>query len=113
MRRVLKWIGIVLGGLILLILIAAVALYAIGMGLLTPTVSALVSRRGGAHAGTALGLESSAKSLGLIAGAVLGGVLFGASVTIPFWLGSGLLLGLAPIFAWSGRRTGEPQAVAR
>ncbi len=78
-----------------------VALYAIGMGLLTPAVSALVSRRGGSHAGAALGLESGAKSLGQIAGPVLGGVLFGASVTIPFWIASGLLLGLAPIFAWS------------
>ena len=87
---------------------ALVALYAIGMGLLTPAVSALVSRRGGAHAGAALGLESGAKSLGQIAGPLLGGVLFGASVAVPFWLASGLLLGLAPIFAWSGRRTREP-----
>ena len=87
---------------------ALVALYAIGMGLLTPAVSAIVSRRGGAHAGAALGLESSAKSLGQIAGPVLGGVLFGASLAVPFWLASGLLLGLAPIFAWSGRRTHEP-----
>jgi DHA1 family multidrug resistance protein-like MFS transporter len=77
-----------------------VALYAIGMGLLTPAVSALVSRRGGTHAGAALGLESAAKSLGQIVGPVLGGVLFGASVAIPFWLASGLLLCLAPIFAW-------------
>jgi DHA1 family multidrug resistance protein-like MFS transporter len=77
-----------------------VAVYAIGMGLLTPAVSALVSRRGGAHAGAALGLESGAKSLGQIAGPLLGGVLFGASVAVPFWLASGLLLGLAPIFAW-------------
>ncbi|MBK7583246.1 MAG: MFS transporter [Myxococcales bacterium] len=87
---------------------ALVASYGIGMGLLTPAVSALVSRRGGAHAGAALGLESGAKSLGQIAGPVLGGVLFGASVAIPFWLASGLLLGLAPVFAWSGRRTLEP-----
>jgi len=79
---------------------ALVALYAIGMGLLTPAVSALVSRRGGTQAGAALGLESGAKSLGQIAGPVLGGVLFGASVTIPFWIASGLLLGLAPIFLW-------------
>jgi DHA1 family multidrug resistance protein-like MFS transporter len=77
-----------------------VALYAIGMGLLTPAVSALVSRRGGTHAGAALGLESGAKSLGQIAGPLLGGVLFGASVAVPFWLASGLLLGLAPVFAW-------------
>ncbi len=77
-----------------------VALYAIGMGLLTPAISALVSRRGGAHAGAALGLESGAKSLGQIAGPVLGGVVFGASVAVPFWLASALLLGLAPIFAW-------------
>jgi len=87
---------------------AMVALYGIGMGLLTPAVSALVSRRGGAHAGAALGLESGAKSLGQIAGPVLGGVLFGASVAVPFWLAGGLLLGLAPVFAWSGRRTNEP-----
>jgi len=77
-----------------------VALYAIGMGLLTPAVSALVSRRGGTHAGAALGLESGAKSLGQIAGPLLGGVLFGASVTIPFGIASGLLLCLAPVFAW-------------
>ncbi len=87
---------------------ALVALYGIGMGLLTPVVSALVSRRGGAHAGAALGLEGGAKGLGLIAGPLLGGVLFGASVAVPFWLASGLLLGLAPVFAWSGRRTPEP-----
>jgi DHA1 family multidrug resistance protein-like MFS transporter len=90
------------------IVFALVASYGIGMALLTPAVSALVSRRGGAHAGAALGLESSAKSLGQIAGPVLGGVLFGASVAVPFWLASGLLLGLAPIFALSGRRTHEP-----
>lgn len=90
------------------IVFALVASYGIRMALLTPAMSALVSRRGGAHAGAALGLESSAKSVGQVAGPVLGGVLFGASVAVPFWLASGLLLGLAPIFAWSGRRTHEP-----
>ena len=90
---------------------ALVAWYGIGMGLLAPAVSALVSRRGGAHAGAALGLESGAKSLGQIAGPVLGGVLFGASVAVPFWLASGLLLGLAPIFAWSGRHAHAPSRV--
>lgn len=33
--------------------------------------------------------------------------IFGSSVAVPFWLASGLLLGLAPIFAWSGRHTNE------
>ena len=83
-----------------------VALYAIGMGLLTPAVSALVSRRGGPHAGAALGLESGAKSLGQIAGPVLGGILFGSSVTFPFLIAGGLLVGLAPIF---GRAPGPPE----
>lgn len=87
---------------------ALVALYGIGMGLLTPSVSALVSRRGGPHAGAALGLESGAKSLGQIAGPLLGGVLFGSSVAVPFWIAGGLLLGLAPIFAWSGGRPHDP-----
>lgn len=82
---------------------ALVALYAIGMGLVTPAVSTLVSKRGGAHAGAALGLESGTKSLGQIVGPLLGGVLFGSSVAVPFWLASGLLLGLAPVFAWSAQ----------
>lgn len=82
------------------IVFTLVALYAIGMGLLTPAISTLVSRRGGTQAGAALGLDGGAKSLGQIAGPVLGGVLFGASVAVPFWIASGLLLGLAPIFAW-------------
>lgn len=87
---------------------ALVALFAIGMALLTPTVTALVSRRGATHAGAALGLDSGTKSLGQIAGAVLGGVLFGSSVAVPFWLAGGLLLGLAPIFVWSSNaRTGQ------
>jgi MFS transporter, DHA1 family, multidrug resistance protein len=86
-----------------------VALYASGMGFLTPTVSVIVSRRGGTHAGAALGLESGAKSLGQIAGPLLGGVLFGSSVAVPFWLAGGLLLSLAPIFAWTGgARTTDP-----
>lgn len=87
---------------------ALVASYGIGMGLLTPAVSALVSRRGGAQAGAALGLESGAKSLGLIASPLLGGVLFGSSVAMPFGLAGGLLLGLAPIFARSARRSQKP-----
>lgn len=91
------------------VVFALVALYGTGMGLLAPALSALVSRRGGAHTGAALGLESGAKGLGLIAGPLLGGVLFGSFVAVPFWLASGLLLGLAPIFAWSGRGTGEPR----
>lgn len=78
---------------------ALVALFAIGIGLLTPTVSALVSRGGGAHAGAALGLESGAKSLGQIAGPLFGGALFGLSMAVPFFLTGALLLGLAPIFA--------------
>ena len=75
-----------------------------GMGFLTPTMSSLVSRHGGTHAGAALGLESSAKSLGQVVGPLLGGVLFGAAVAIPFWLASALLLGLAPFFAWRVER---------
>ena len=62
--------------------------------------------RSGPHAGAALGLERGAKSLGQIAGPVVGGVLFGSSVTIPFWIAGALLVGLAPIFA---RAPGPPR----
>ena len=82
---------------------ALVALFGIGMGLLTPTVSTLVCKRAGADTGAALGLESGAKNVGEIVGPLLGGVLFGSVVGIPFWLAGGLLLGLAPIYASSSR----------
>ncbi len=83
---------------------ALVAVYAVGMGLLTPVVAALISRRGGAQTGAALGLDSAAKSVGQIIGPLAGGALFGASVAVPFWGASVVLLGLAITFAWSTRR---------
>lgn len=83
-----------------------VAMYGIGMGLLAPTVSTLVSRRGGVHAGAALGLESGAKSMGQVTGPLLGGAIFGSSVAIPFSLAAAFLLGLAPVVAWSARDAG-------
>ena len=82
----------------------SIALAMSGVGIILPVVPSYIERLGL----TNLGLERSAKSLRQIAGAALAGVLFGSSVAVPFWLASGFLLGLAPIFAWSGRHTHEP-----
>lgn len=88
---------------------ALVALFSTGIGLVTPTTSALVSRRGGRHAGAALGIESAAKSLGQIAGPLLGGALLGWSMMVPFWLAGALLLALAPLFARSAGAASMPE----
>lgn len=84
----------------------SIALAMVGVGIILPVVPSHIERLGL----TNLGLERSAKSLGQIAGPLLGGVLFGTSVAVPFWLASGFLLGLAAILAWSGRHKHEPSS---
>ncbi|HYU15997.1 MAG TPA: MFS transporter [Candidatus Acidoferrum sp.] len=74
-----------------------VAVFAIGIGLVAPTVSALTSRRGGTRVGAALGLETAARSLGQIAGPLIGGGLLSGSMALPYLLASALLLALALI----------------
>ena len=80
-----------------------VGVFAIGIGLITPTLSALTSRRGGSQPGAALGVETSAKSLGQIAGPLVAGALLGWSMALPYWLAGALVLALSPIVARQSR----------
>ncbi|MDP1857176.1 MAG: MFS transporter [Gemmatimonadaceae bacterium] len=84
-----------------LFIFAFVALLALGMALIAPNLSALVSARGSERkAGAALGIQNAANSLGQAGGPLVGGVLFIWQINAPYFFGGALLLGLALLIAW-------------
>ena len=64
---------------------ALVGVMALGMALIAPNLSSLVSKgMDGSNTGTAIGAQNAANSLGQFGGPVLGGALFAVSVGMPF-----------------------------
>ena len=72
--------------------LAMVAVLALGVALITPNLTALVTTFGGARSGGALGVQSAANSLGQLGGTVLGGVLLGWNMEAPFLVAALLLM---------------------
>jgi DHA1 family tetracycline resistance protein-like MFS transporter len=115
-RLTLAGIGCVIAGCLLIPLatpgtaqpqvFSAVALLAVGTGLVTPCLRSLVSRRlddGGQ--GAALGSLQGLQSLGSFLGPPLAGLAFeGLGRSSPFWLSIGLLVGVALLVAGGRRR---------
>ena len=80
---------------------AFVALLSAGMAFIAPNLSALVSKRGGARqAGSALGIQNAASSLGQSIGPLLGGVLFLWQRNAPYLVGGALLAALGVAAGW-------------
>ena len=87
--------------------LALVGLLALGMALISPNLSALISTRGGRRrAGTALGVQNAANSLGQASGPLVGGALFVWQMNAPYVLSGGLLVAIALGIGWNalGRR---------
>jgi len=80
---------------------SAVALLALGTGLVTPCLRALVSRRLGSEGqGSALGGLQGLQSLGTFLGAAAAGLSYDRlGTTSPFWFGSLMLVGVAVLVA--------------
>ena len=76
------------------LVLVSIGVLALGTALVTPNLSALVSLRSLHKTGTALGLKSSASSLGQFMGPLTGAVLLGWRPESPFLLGGALLGGL-------------------
>lgn len=75
---------------------AFVALLAFGMAFIAPNLAALISKRGGdKKAGTALGIQNAANSLGQAGGPILGGALFIWQINAPYLLSGAVLILLA------------------
>ena len=87
----------------MLSVLAVVGLLALGMALIAPNLSALISTRGGSRAGTALGAQNAANSLGQASGPLVGGALFVWQMNAPYLLSGGVLVALALIIGWKAR----------
>ena len=88
--------------------IGLVGALALGMAMIAPNLSALISKRAGsANTGAALGVQSVANSLGQFIGPVLGGVLFGWNVGIPFFLTGLLLVVTGLVVVWASGSAGS------
>ncbi|MDA8442834.1 MAG: MFS transporter [Peptococcaceae bacterium] len=95
-------------GLLLIILshsvvtiILATIVFMIGQSLLGPTSSSLVSKNATEGQGVSLGLFQSFGSLGRILGPIVGGVLYGIMIGLPYVTGALLLMFM---FVIGGRR---------
>ncbi|MDP9172716.1 MAG: MFS transporter [Planctomycetota bacterium] len=71
-----------------------VATLAMGMALISPNLSALISRWGGERTGAALGLQSAANSLGQAGGPIVGSLLFVWRSSAPYALAGFLMFGI-------------------
>ena len=92
---------------------AFVALLSAGMAFIAPNLSALVSERGGARqAGSALGIQNSASSLGQAIGPLLGGVLFIWQRNAPYLFGGALLAALGVAVGWKALAGGRTVSTA-
>lgn len=88
--------------------LAAVALLALGVALVTPNLLTLVANRSGVHTGVGLGLRNTFSSLGQIAGPLLGGLLYGWQVNLPFQAAAiGTLVLAAGVWGPGQRSTGH------
>lgn len=68
----------------LTLILVYVAVFALGMAALNPSLAALVSKRAGEHAGSALGLQSAVNSLGQAGGPLVGGLLLAWYIHVPY-----------------------------
>jgi MFS family permease len=84
----------------------ALAILALGTGLVTPCLRSQVSRRlQDSGQGAALGSLQGLQSLGSFIGPALAGLAYETlGRTSPFWIGLGLLTGVAAMVAGGARR---------
>ncbi len=84
------------------LVLAVVGLLALGMALIAPNLSALISRRGGTgRAGAALGAQNAANSLGQASGPLVGGAIFVWQMNAPYLVAGGALVVCALVIGWN------------
>jgi MFS transporter, DHA1 family, multidrug resistance protein len=111
MSQVALGFGLMGTGIILLLvapslpfLLGVVSLLSLGMALISPNLTALVSEQGGQHKGAVLGLQNAANSLGQVGGPVLGGFLFAWQASAPYLFAGTFLVGVGSLISLSKKR---------
>jgi DHA1 family multidrug resistance protein-like MFS transporter len=80
---------------------ALVGLLGLGTAFVSPSLAALISKRGGSRrVGVALGVQNAANSLGQASGPLLGGALFVWQMNAPYLLTGALLVTVALVIGW-------------
>lgn len=89
------------------------SVFSLGNAFLSPSVAALISRRGGgAEQGMSLGLHNSFLSLGRVAGPIFAGFLFDINLALPYISGGiVMLLGLLSALIWLANDPPAPKPV--
>lgn len=83
-------------------ILAYVALFALGMAAINPSIAALVSKRAGKNSGAVLGWQNAVNSLGQASGPLVGGLLLGWYIHVPYLLAALPLISTA---VFLGRKT--------
>ncbi len=78
-----------------------IILFPLGMGSFNPSVSSLLSKDAGKHAGRVMGMNTSVTGIGGIIGPVLTGWLYAIHITFPFWASAVLFLLLFSVSIFS------------
>jgi MFS family permease len=85
----------------------ALGLLAVGQGLLSPTIAALIARNGGRHLGGLLGVGQSAAAAARAVGPLVAGIAFDLRPGVPYLLGAGLCAAAALLLRTAGRAAPE------
>ncbi len=86
------------------LLLGVVSLLSLGMALISPNLTALVSKHGGQHKGAVLGLQNAATSLGQVGGPVFGGILFAWRSSVPYLFAGAFLVSVSLLIGLSKKR---------
>ena len=95
--------------------LAMVGILALGIALVSPNVTTLLTLRAGSRVGAALGSQTTANGIGQAAGATLGGILLAWNMDAPFLLAASLFVGVATSIGgwrWRARRQASPVVVS-
>lgn len=77
---------------------------ALGIAFIVPNLTALISTYGGGRTGSALGVQSSANSIGQLGGTLLGAVLLGWQMEAPYFVSAAILFLTGAVVGWQARR---------
>ncbi len=78
----------------------AVGVIALGMAIVSPTLSALISKLAGNRQGESFGMQSSAESAGQVIGPLIGGILFSWYAQLPYMVAGFSLIGIGALTAY-------------
>lgn len=79
-----------------------VSFISVGIAILTPSLTSLVTKDSGKEYGTSLGIFSAVNSLGQVAGVVMGGIIMIWSDHLAYWIVAAILILFAIIFRSAG-----------